>query len=486
MIKAKKLHDVLRQTQGSPDVEDLRKLVAHLQRRLKFRKGLFWLISALIYGAFFVIGATAHDLDTEHVIALIVFSVIIFPIFFLMCLGPFLYIVMTYSCEEELTKTTHALKSLTDLSVQIDNLVDQTNDFILFLRGFEREQAANSAKSLPTYPDRELVERAHAWSLGHVADYDTAMEDYERRVDEFDDFWIQQLGLLTAVRKYGSVVLLDNFNLETAKHEELRRAGIGLAPATSATWWSTFLVLASKARITIILSEQRSVSVFAELTHLSEHGLPYLIVTTEELVKVLQRYSPGFVENALYVVRLSNWSQLDEQAAIITPMLPFLQSQALVKPAGQRAPRLEAQAAPNKLPPDSIDWSNRSEAVAQLAMHYDAIRWQMRRKLPLVPKSFFGRALLNCILGVILCIAAAFIQSRWLRFAGPGYLVFGLTYILVPKTIDYVSKRKQNRKREQLRHLLQGRDYLDLMNEWGISIQELQWVINAQHSRKQD
>ncbi len=483
MTKGKSLSQILCQMQGSPDLGDLRRLIARLQWRLKVRKGIFWLIAALLYGLFIAGLATeafatkAHDIK-DLIIALIILSVLLplalaFP-------AMALYFTMTSSCEEELAQSTHALTSIAGLSARVDALVSQASEFVLFLRGFEREQLGNSAKSWPIFPDRRLYEFRFS---EYTPNFDEALESYNSRAAEFDHSWVRQLRLLTAVRKYGSVLLLENFNLGSVKREELRGAGIDMAPATSATWWGTFLVLASKARITIVLLGQRSPSVFDELSHLSERGLPYLIVTIQDLVKVLQRYSPSLVENAVGVIGLSDWSRLDSEAdeeAIMAIVRPFLRSQtSQVKPARQRAPRREAQATPKELSPDLIDWSNREEVVAQLAMQYDAISRQILRERPYESDSLANASLLNCIVGLIICVACVFIQSLGLLLGGFGMIAFGLIGYLGPKIVNYVSRRKQDRKREWLRGLLQGRDYLDLMNEWGISVAELQWVACA-------
>src|SRR5215831_6490503 len=300
MRAAAGFRQLMAQTGGTPTEDAIREFIKSKRGRIYLTKSAITLVGISLFAvsAYYI-----YDQILPVSIVRAIFSLCLFAIVILIATGVTV-LLANHSDHAELRKGEYALDCLKHAQDRINRIVQSDEDFILCLRGFERERLGWSEKSRPltAYKLRKesaALDKARALGSG------PSSLDLERsnaiRQYEYNPAWVGQLEVLAAIRTLGPVVLLDNFELEPDKRAELERSKVLTLPTTSETWWRVFLELAAKARLVVVLLEQRSASVVKELDYLSGENRPYVILTTKDMVATMLHLAPRFVERAAAV-----------------------------------------------------------------------------------------------------------------------------------------------------------------------------------------
>jgi hypothetical protein len=484
--------ELMAQTGGTPTENVIRPFIKSKNRRIYFKKSAISLlgISLFVVSAYF----TYDQILPESIVGTI-FSLGLFAIVISMATGVTV-VLANHGDDAELRKGEYALNCLIHAQERINGIVQSDEAFILCLRGFEGERIGWSEKSRPLTA-YELHEQSAALDKTRALGSGPSSLDLERsnaiRQYEYNPAWVQQLGVLAAIRTLGPVVLLDNFELEPDKRAELERSKILALPTTSDTWWGVFLELAVKARLVVVLLEQRSASVVEELDYLSGENSPYVILTKEGMVAAMLRLAPCFVKRAAAVIRRDELQSAEHRIREIwgeangTDITQRRTSETACLPGVRQ--RLEQQATAFSALAHTVDWSCRAEVVFQLALRFPGIKWLTDWREPDWMEHLYRPNIVALCFGVIFCLVGII----WWAFLGelPFLLNLGVASIagggigLLFSHCWFLRLHKKHAvAASRLRTELAGRNYRDLMASLNISEEEIQWVYNVLQTQK--
>ena len=497
MQRPANFRQLLAETDGTPTENELSAFIAR-KKKLVYLKSLT--IRLIGIGLFAGLAYFLFDEILKETQGSLWGALFFLAIFALLILGFAALTIGTLNHvdREELAKAEHALSALANANDRIHQIVHSGEEFILCLRGFERERIGGSEQSRPR-TSSEITQLASTMDYTYQMTTGITPASLERsneiRAQEYDWAWFRQLQLFRAVRELRPVVILDNFDIEPVKRDELQASNVQTLPTTSATWWGVFLQLVERARLVVVLLEQRSASVVRELDYLSSSNKAYVIVTTPGMVDALRRLAPSYVEKAAAVVRIAD---VDSAISRIRQILTEASDPRSVgdeqqKPSQGASAReqLEQQATSLSRSAPDVDWSRREHVVFRLALNFQDVKQLDDWEEPVWIEQAFTTNIAGICVGLLFLLLGLITQGLHtilpdaipdlsLFFLIGLWLMFGSTIgLAVSRYLRLRGNHKHSVITSSLKEALSGRNYRNLMSTLKISSEELQWVHNV-------